>query len=144
MIDDRGSQFYNVVWFKLSFQPKDEKPSESEKQAQSACNVEHHNAKRNEEQSNDVTTDVDTAKTSQKQINVDPADVDTAKTGQKKSNVDAADLDTTKTSEQSNGHRRDAWWYRQEKRGADEQRRRGRLMTGWAHLDGSYIQIERQ
>ncbi|XP_048564245.1 YTH domain-containing protein ECT4 [Triticum urartu] len=81
--------------------PKDEKPSESEKQAQSACNVEHHNAKRNEEQSNDVTTDVDTAKTSQKQSNVDPADVDTAKTGQKQSNVDAADLDTTKTSEQS-------------------------------------------
>ncbi|XP_020186993.1 uncharacterized protein [Aegilops tauschii subsp. strangulata] len=80
--------------------PKDEKPAESEKQAQSASSVEHHNAKRNEEQSNDVTTDLDTAKRGQDQSNVVAADVDAAKTSEQSKGV-ATDFDTAKTSEQS-------------------------------------------
>nr|BAJ96686.1 predicted protein [Hordeum vulgare subsp. vulgare] len=79
--------------------PKDEKPAELEKQAQAASTIEHHIAKRIEEQSKDVTADVDTAKRGQDQSNVDAADAKTIE----QSKVVATDVDTAKRSEESNG-----------------------------------------
>ncbi|KAI4999720.1 hypothetical protein ZWY2020_004309 [Hordeum vulgare] len=79
--------------------PKDEKPAELEKRAQAASTIEHHIAKRIEEQSKDVTADVDTAKRGQDQSNVDAADAKTIE----QSKVVATDVDTAKRSEESNG-----------------------------------------
>ncbi|KAI4964355.1 hypothetical protein ZWY2020_005895 [Hordeum vulgare] len=64
-----------------------------------APDAEHYIAKRIEEQSKDVTTDVDTTKRVQDQSNVDAADAKTIE----QSKVVATDVDTTKRSEESNG-----------------------------------------
>ncbi|KAI4980879.1 hypothetical protein ZWY2020_021364 [Hordeum vulgare] len=64
-----------------------------------APDAEHHIAKRIEEQSKDVTADVDTAKRGQDQSNVDAADAETIE----QSKVVATDIDTAKRSEESNG-----------------------------------------